>query len=119
MKNNRLYYFTIIVIIIFLLALMVACTESRKEINASLEEYSFDESVEISDLIAEIEIIEKVSEIDEPSPKTLFNAKIIKVFKGELNSNKDNSIVVMQQGNSEWIFNNNKLFEAGENMYYF
>lgn len=114
MKNNRLYYFTIIVIIIFLLALMVACTESRKEINASLEEYSFDESVEISDLIAEIEIIEKVSEIDEPSPKTLFNAKIIKVFKGELNSNKDNSIVVMQQGNSEWIFNNNKLFEAGE-----
>jgi len=38
--------------------------------------------------IAEIEIMDKMSEIDEPSPKTLFNAKIVKVFKGETTAAK-------------------------------
>jgi hypothetical protein len=103
-KNLKTVFSAVLIIIfitIFLLALMVACTESRKEINAALEAYSFDESVEISDLIAEIEITKKVSEIDEPSPKTLFIAKIVKVFKGETNGSEDNSISVMRQGNSE------------------
>ncbi|NSW89537.1 MAG: hypothetical protein HPY74_02450 [Firmicutes bacterium] len=68
----------------------------------------------MSDLIAEVEILKKIDEIDEPYCKTLFSASVIKIFKGEIDDNKNKEIIIMQEGNSEWIYNNMRLFEAGE-----
>lgn len=75
---------------------------------------SFDpiDSLKEADLIAEITIGKKIKEVDEqPIPYTLFQASINKVVKG----NGDlQEIEIVQQGNSEWAFNDNEFFEEGE-----
>ncbi|MEK4485416.1 hypothetical protein MHH81_07385 [Psychrobacillus sp. FSL H8-0484] len=78
---------------------------------ALLETYSFEEAVSEAELIAEIEIDKYLEEIKEPSPKTLFDAKIINSYTND-SSLKD--IKVLQQGTKEYSFNGNPLFEKDE-----
>jgi len=85
--------------------------EDRGEIWAEVNTYPFNEAVQKADLIAEITIVEELKELDDPSPKTVFNAKVLNVLKGS----KDlQDIQVMQMGNHAWAFNDNKLFEPNE-----
>lgn len=83
----------------------------RKNIEASLEVYSFEESVTLSDLIAEVVIVSKIKEIDEPSPKTLFEANVVNKLKGDTNQE---TIKVLQEGTSEWSFNGQEQFAEKE-----
>ncbi|HCG4536301.1 TPA: hypothetical protein NJY08_005156 [Salmonella enterica subsp. enterica serovar Typhi str. AG3] len=65
-----------------------------------------------ADLVAEINIEEKLKEIDEePVPYTVFSATVEKVYHGNI---KDRKITIKQQGNTEWSFNGNALFNSGE-----
>jgi hypothetical protein len=73
----------------------------------------FPTAVKNVDLIAKIEIIEKIAEINEPSEKTIYKAKILKTIKPDPNMTS-NTIHVMQQGNSKWTFDGNDFFGPGE-----
>ncbi|WP_391203809.1 hypothetical protein [Psychrobacillus sp. L4] len=80
-------------------------------IRGELQVYSFEEAVNKADLIAEIEIVKYLEDIKEPSPKTLFDAKIINTFSGNTSLR---NIEILQQGNKEYSFNENPLFKKGE-----
>ena len=79
-----------------------------EEINAELETFQFEDAIENADLIAEVVIQDKVSELKEgPMPQTVFNATISEILLG----NPDlTEIKVMQQGGSNRRFNGNALF---------
>jgi hypothetical protein len=81
-------------------------------IKAELDVLPFYDSVEESDLIAKIKIKDMIQEINDPTPKTIFDAEIIEKIK-DTDENNDH-IKIMQQGNTEWIFNNNRLFEKDD-----
>lgn len=92
-----------------------AAEDDQKEIgriDADVEIFEFEEAVAKSDLIAEIEIVDVLKEINEPSPKTIFRAVLTESLKG---SSQSEEIFVMQQGNSDYVFNENPLFKQGEN----
>ncbi|WP_027087425.1 hypothetical protein [Cohnella panacarvi] len=91
--------------------------EQGGNIHASLATYSFDESVQKSALIAKVRIVDKVSEINEPSPKTIFNAEIEQVYKG--NRTQNEQIHILQNGTSKWTFNDNALFQPDDQMILF
>lgn len=82
------------------------------EIDAEIELYEFNDAVSKSDFIAEIEVIDVLKEINDPSPKTIFRAKVIESLKG---SSDEKEIFILQQGNGDFVFNENPLFEKGEN----
>lgn len=81
-------------------------------IEAELEVFDFENAVNEADLISQVEIVDVLEEIDDPSPKTIFRAKVVENLKG---SSETTEILVMQQGNSTNVFNDNLLFEQGEN----
>ncbi|MBO9129454.1 hypothetical protein [Bacillus sp. 165] len=83
----------------------------KSQIKGEVEVYDFEDAVNISDLIAEIVINKKIKELDEPSPKTLYEATIKKAYK---DAEKHQDIRILQQGNSQWLFNENKLFSEKE-----
>src|SRR5699024_3171136 len=97
-----------------LFLILVACGTSEEDspgdIHADIEVQSFPEAVENADLIADVTIIKQVGERDKPSPKTTFNTQINQIIKGDIDLSGEN-ILVDQQGNSEWIFNDNDLFK--------
>lgn len=82
-------------------------------ISAELQTFPFEEAIKVSELIAEIEIIENVRELNEPTAKTIFKATITEVIKNDSRLTTD-SLHIMQQGNSELTFNKNELFQPGE-----
>lgn len=82
-----------------------------RKIDAEIESFEFEEGVAKSDLIAQIEILDVLKEIDEPSPKTIFRATLKESLKG---TSQAKEIFVMQQGNSDAIINDNPLFKQGE-----
>lgn len=81
-------------------------------IDAEVEIFEFKEAVTKSDLVAKIEILDILKEVNEPSPKTIFRATLIESLKG---SPQEKEIFVIQQGNSDYVFNDNPLFKKGEN----
>ncbi|RAP78499.1 hypothetical protein [Paenibacillus montanisoli] len=80
-------------------------------IHAEVEAYTLNEAVSKADLIAKVKITSKIKEINEPSEKTLYQAEVVEDF---LNKTDLKEINVMQAGNSQWKFNNNKLFKSGD-----
>ncbi|MFS1518476.1 hypothetical protein V1503_18745 [Bacillus sp. SCS-151] len=91
--------------------------QTKTEIHGLVEVYSFQESVEISDLIAKVRIDALDEELSKPAPATIFNATVLEVFKG--NGEQLDNINILQEGNSEFIFNNMELFEPGEEVILF
>lgn len=83
----------------------------KGKIHPELRVYTFEEVVKKADLIAEIEITRKVEELNEPSPKTLFEARILEGYKA---SEELETIKVLQEGNSEWLFDNSEQFKENE-----
>lgn len=89
--------------------------DNQKEIGSidgEVEIFEFEEAVAESDLIAQIEILDVLKEVNEPSPKTIFRAILTESLKG---SSQAKEIFVIQQGNSDYVFNDNPLFKQGEN----
>ena len=80
-------------------------------VHPEINVYTFEEVVKKADLIAEIEITKKVKELSEPSPKTLFEAKILEGYK---ESKELETIKILQAGNSEWIFDDHEPFKENE-----
>lgn len=81
-------------------------------IKAELEVFGFEESVHKADVIAKVRINKNIKEFNEPSPKTLYSTEVLEILKWDTSSKKD-VINVLQQGNSEWSFNNNAMFIEG------
>lgn len=107
----------IYLLLIFIILNLVACTKSSSiegNINASKVKYSFDEKVFKSDIIAEVKIIKKINEIDEPIPKTFFNTKIIDIYSSNSDEIKLNEIEIMQEGNSKWTVNYESVFDVND-----
>ncbi|MBO0603532.1 hypothetical protein I2483_17845 [Sporosarcina sp. E16_3] len=84
---------------------------TKGQMKAELETFNFDDAVANAELIAEVEIGKQIKEIDDPAPKTLFEATVKQVLKGTENLE---NIEVLQQGNSEWSFNDNNQFSPNE-----
>ncbi|NQX47734.1 hypothetical protein HQN87_20625 [Paenibacillus tritici] len=85
----------------------------QKAIHAKLQVFNFEDALENSDLVVKVEVEKKTRELSEPSPKTLFQAKILDELKADPSLNAD-QIHILQQGNSEWKFNQNDLFLENE-----
>jgi len=88
-----------------------------KHMTVELEDLGFEESIATADIIAEVKIESIIEEIDEPSAKTIFAAQSSKVYKND--ADKLKAINIMQQGNSQWIFNNNEQFKTNEKIILF
>lgn len=86
---------------------------AQKTMQGTLEVYNFEEALDNSDLVVKVEVEQKIRELSEPSPKTLFQAKILDELKPDPSLSKD-QIHILQQGNSEWRFNGNDLFSEKE-----
>lgn len=83
------------------------------KIHGLVRDYPFEEMVLNSDKIAKVKIIKAVSEISEPSEKTIFEVEVVSDTLSK--NNKDSKTInVMQAGNSKWIFNDNPMFSEGE-----
>ena len=83
----------------------------KGKVHTEINVYTFEEVVKKADLIAEVEIIKKVKELSEPSPKTVFEARILEGFK---ESKELETINVLQEGNSEWLYDDNEPFKENE-----
>lgn len=84
----------------------------------SLEVVAFNVGVQQADLIVKVRIDGRVGEIPEPTPKSIFEAHIISTQKEDSSLNTD-VIHIMQQGNQEFSFNDNPLFQEGEEYIFF
>jgi serine protease inhibitor len=78
---------------------------------------SFDKVVKTADLIAKVEIQSKISETSKKPYKTLFQAKLIEVYKGSLP--KEKFIKLNQDGSSRIIVNDMPLFKSKEKLILF
>ncbi|OPX46323.1 hypothetical protein CLHUN_01390 [Ruminiclostridium hungatei] len=90
----------------------------KGQISASIIGYSFDKSYEKADLIAEVEISEWLEEMNEPIEKTVFRASVKKILKNS-ESNSPEEINLLQDGNSDYTFNNYPLFKNGDKLLLF
>lgn len=86
---------------------------AQKSMQGTLEVYNFEEALDNSDLVVKVEVEQKTRELSEPSPKTLFQVKILDELKPDPSLSTD-QIHILQQGNSEWRFNGNDLFSEKE-----
>lgn len=82
------------------------------------KEYTIKDGVKSADIVAEVEIAEWLYETSNPVEKTFFNAKIINVFKNNINSNLK-EIKIMQDGNSESTIKGYPLFAKGDKLLLF
>lgn len=85
--------------------------QTKSRISAEIEVFDFNDAVDISDFIAYLVINNKLKELNEPAPKTMFNATVKKVYKG---NEEIKEIQILQEGNSEWVFNDNPLFSQND-----
>ncbi|WP_242227464.1 hypothetical protein [Bacillus cereus group sp. BfR-BA-01315] len=85
-------------------------TKERIAIHGELDVSSFKETLSEADLVVKVKIGDKVKEFNEPSPGTLYNAKVQETLKGQAGAD----IKVLQQGNSDYSFNGNPLFTKGQ-----
>ncbi|MEC0201484.1 hypothetical protein P4H39_02440 [Paenibacillus lautus] len=88
-------------------------TSNPKTIRGELEVYPFEEGVNKADLIVKVKIVGKIGEVSDPVPKTVFNTQILSAQKDDPTLDSE-SISIMQQGNSEVLFNGNELFKENE-----
>lgn len=90
-------------------------SSSIGRISASYNSKPFKQAIIDADLIVEAEILDKIKEMDEPMPKTLFKAKILKIYKDNDSSiNKKEEIQLLQDGNSKWIFDYHIMPQIGD-----
>jgi hypothetical protein len=130
MKNRILRYGAMIVLALGLLSgcngqVDVASNESpaqevkedRKILKGVVLARNISELVEKADIVVSLKIGEKVRELSEPSPKTIFETSILEIYKD--NGKIEDTIQLMQAGNSEFSFNGEDMFKNGEEMILF
>lgn len=83
-------------------------------INASLQALPVGQSIATADLIAKVQINKIEKEISEPSEKTILDAKIMETIKPDAAIENKETIRILQQGNSRFPFNGNKIFQPSE-----
>lgn len=109
---------TIFLVTVSILFLLTGCQSTDGEtlnvLEAMISDVTFPELVEEADLIAHVTIDEKLSERNEPTPKSVYSLEINEVFKGE--KNRESTITtVYQLGNEHWVFADNYFtFKQGE-----
>jgi hypothetical protein len=92
-------------------------TQLVGKVNAKIQDFTLTQASKEADLIVKVKINGLYKEINEPAPKTLHESEILEVFKGPKNINPN--ITIMQQGNSEWSFNDNEIFQKDDEYYLF
>ncbi|MBE1556557.1 hypothetical protein [Sporosarcina limicola] len=81
-------------------------------IQAELIGFDFEDATVEADIIAEVTIKEKIEEVnDETGPYTVFSVVVNQVLNGTIS---EQEVTIKQEGDSEWTFNDNKMFESGE-----
>ncbi|WP_213614755.1 hypothetical protein [Paenibacillus lactis] len=88
-------------------------TSKPKSVHGQIQIFPFEEAVNRSDLIAKVRIGKKSGELNEPVPKTVFNAQILETQKSDVKVELE-SIQIMQQGTDEILFNDNPIFNENE-----
>lgn len=73
--------------------------------------YPLDKSIGMSDLIAMVEITNGSTEVKAPWLSTVFNCKVLKVYKGDIELGSGKSINIIQRGTKEISFNGYPVFE--------
>ncbi len=53
---------------------------SVQHIHADFDPISFEDNVKDADLVAELEIQELITEMEEPSPQSIFKANVLNIF---------------------------------------
>src|SRR5690606_5103404 len=92
-------------------------TEITGGIDARIVPFDFEEAVKDADLIAEVEIKRLIKEVkEEPIPYTVFATHIIQKIEGD---DMRAEVTIRQNGDSEWRFNDNKMFKPGEKYVFF
>ncbi|GEN29815.1 hypothetical protein HNQ35_000483 [Cerasibacillus quisquiliarum] len=92
-------------------------TEIPGGIDARIVPFDFEEAVKDADLIAEVEIKRLIKEVkEEPIPYTVFATHIIQKIEGD---DMRAEVTIRQNGDSEWRFNDNKMFKPGEKYVFF
>ena len=119
---NKVKLLCLLICVLFLIACDAKETNKEEKqnnnhdelvhIDATILAFNLTEGAQDADLIAEIEIIGKIEEVDEnPIPYSVFQAKVNHTIKG----NEDNEkITIKQEGTKEWPFSYLKPFHPGE-----
>lgn len=89
-------------------------TATKCKMEADMIVLPFEEAIETADLIAKLSIDHIIKELDSPSYKTLFQATVLNVVKGD---KELTTVNILQGGNSKCSFNENELFLPGEQYY--
>lgn len=112
-KFNARYFYCILLANVLLL---VGCQASNSEsdvkeddvgvLHASIDVIPFESLQKEADLIVEVKMIEKVGEVDKPTPKSIFELEVENIFKGS-KVKPNERIRVSQLGNSGWVYQDN------------
>ncbi|OPX42177.1 hypothetical protein CLHUN_39640 [Ruminiclostridium hungatei] len=90
----------------------------KGEMSASVNAYDLEKVYKKADLVAEIKITEWLEEMDEPAEKTLFKAKLEKVYKNNQIDNPE-EIYLLQDGNSKYTIKDYPLFKNDDKLILF
>src|SRR5690606_31196339 len=88
--------------------------ETKCSIEADMLVLPFEEAILEAYLVAKLNIEQALEELDSPTHKTLYEASVMQVVKGD---KELTTIHVLQAGNSKCSFNDNPLFMPGEQYY--
>lgn len=88
-------------------------------LNVKYDNLSFDQSIEKADAIAMVEITKKTKEVYQPSVATFYEAKVLKIYKGQKIIGTSSKINIIQDGSSSVIVNDEPLFKNNERMLLF
>lgn len=88
--------------------------ETKCAIYADMLVLPFEEAILEADLVVKLSIEQALEELDSPTHKTLYEASVLNVVKGD---KELTTIHVLQAGNSKCSFNDNPLFMPVEQYY--
>ncbi|GIN08366.1 hypothetical protein J1TS1_25110 [Shouchella clausii] len=82
-----------------------------QHIHADFDPISFNENVKDADLVAEIEIQGLITEMEDPSPQSIFKTNVLNILSGDYG---DSEMNLLQAGTSTVVFNEFPQFSEGD-----
>ncbi|MEK8129516.1 hypothetical protein WMW72_16545 [Paenibacillus filicis] len=95
-----------------------AISNQTPSMHVSIETFPFDESVNKADAIVRVKINSKISELDSPADKTIFQAEVLQIYKDNKKLS-ENFIDIMQAGTDKALSNKNELLRKGDEIILF
>ncbi|WP_213515724.1 hypothetical protein [Paenibacillus montaniterrae] len=92
-------------------ARLCSAMEASRNSKQTIEAFDFKRAAEEADIVVGVEILKLVEELEQPSPKTLWQAKVLTVWKGDAALD---TIHILQAGNSCTDYVSSKLMKPQE-----